>query len=338
MSLIRPDKAQQRLPMATIESTEKTALQLVPRELNCLTKDTVPPLSPPIARTAIHPQAFALSNQKTKKSSKSLADLPPELAERILALLHPTAATRLRRLSHAFRTLLSSLQFVRQNLRRNIPPHLKSRTHITWPDAWDALFLAAHSATALQSVYAGEWWRDVRRVECAHRFLTPRVGIPRTLGLLKALTHLDLSACRLVGGFPAEMGEMEALESLVMARNCLEGALPVELGRCTGLRVINVSSNKLSGAIPVEVLLGCKQLEVLNLASNRIEGEIPCQVGTLTNLKELHLAANQLVGKVPDSLSCCSNLEYLYLHSNGLDCSDIAHVLGGLGRLVARSF
>ncbi|XP_047943182.1 receptor-like protein 6 [Salvia hispanica] len=74
--------------------------------------------------------------------------------------------------------------------------------------------------------------------------------IPKAIGDLTSLHHLNLSHNALNGNIPQSFGNMSKLESLDLSRNQLAGRIPMGLGELTFLEVLNLSYNKLVGMIP----------------------------------------------------------------------------------------
>ncbi|OAY69011.1 LRR receptor-like serine/threonine-protein kinase FLS2 [Ananas comosus] len=69
------------------------------------------------------------------------------------------------------------------------------------------------------------------------------ISIPKFIGSLKSLMHLDLSTSNFGG-------DMRSLESLDLSLNKLQGAIPQSLSTLTFLDYLNLSYNNLSGRIP----------------------------------------------------------------------------------------
>ncbi|KAJ3237029.1 hypothetical protein HDU77_011692 [Chytriomyces hyalinus] len=268
----------------------------------------------------------------------SINDFPYEIIEQICSWIHPRHANRLRRLSRTLKNLLSTKHFAQLNLSRFVCPSKQKQAQkltLAWPDEFESLLFTASSNFA--HVVATELLTRVESITCAHRLMV-RTQIPKALGCLRFLKHLDLGSCRLFGEIPAELGNLHNLESLILTRNCLSGQLPSEFRNLQKLRILNLMGNKLTGSFPTQIC-EIKTLEVLDLSANQMNGPVPYALLELqATLRELNLAGNQFSGKVPVEIGQCFKLEYLYLHSNLLDCSEIAFVLAGLTRLIVRSF
>ncbi|GAU27140.1 hypothetical protein TSUD_104490 [Trifolium subterraneum] len=120
-------------------------------------------------------------------------------------------------------------------------------------------------------------------------------SMPKDIGLLSKLTHLDLSGNSLEGFIPRELGFLKNLTILDLSRNRIEGEIPPLLGSLRELKHLDISQNSLGGSIPHE--LGClKNLTTLDLSQNKIKGEMPLSLGNLTQLTSLVLYNNFLVG------------------------------------------
>ncbi|MCO5557880.1 hypothetical protein L7F22_011452 [Adiantum nelumboides] len=76
-------------------------------------------------------------------------------------------------------------------------------------------------------------------------------SIPKEIGQLKTLVHLDLSHNMLSKNIPPSIADMQSLEVLDLSYNKLVGAIPTSLPRLTFLASFDVAFNNLSGPIPV---------------------------------------------------------------------------------------
>ena len=75
-------------------------------------------------------------------------------------------------------------------------------------------------------------------------------SIPKELGNLRDLTHLDLQRNSLSGSIPIELGNLKNLEFLWLQFNSLSGSIPSELSNLTALQGLYLYNNSLSGSIP----------------------------------------------------------------------------------------
>ena len=141
--------------------------------------------------------------------------------------------------------------------------------------------------------------------------------IPKELGNLTNLEHLELDDNALSGGIPVELGNLTNLEHLELDGNALSGGIPPQLGNLSNLTFLELSRNELGGSIPVE-LGNLSNLERLYLDYNALSGGIPVELGNLSNLERLYIRDNDLSGGIPVELSNLSNLERLNLSGNEL--------------------
>ena len=142
-------------------------------------------------------------------------------------------------------------------------------------------------------------------------------SIPVQIGLLRALTSLDLNNNALSGSFPTEMGSLTALTSLDLSSNSLRNALPTQIGLLTALTSLDLSGNSFTGSIPTQVG-SLTSLTSLDLSSNSFSGAIPTQLGSLAALTSLNLASNRLSGSIPTQLGTITTLATLGICTNYL--------------------
>jgi Leucine-rich repeat (LRR) protein len=142
-------------------------------------------------------------------------------------------------------------------------------------------------------------------------------GIPKELGKLVNLVHMDLSSCELDGQIPHELGNLKSLDTLYLHINLLSGSIPRQLGNLTNLVYFDLSNNALTGEIPSE-FSNLKQLNLFNLFMNRLHGSIPDYVADLPDLDTLGLWMNNFTGIIPQKLGQNRKLQLLDLSSNKL--------------------
>ncbi|GAV86758.1 LRR_8 domain-containing protein, partial [Cephalotus follicularis] len=73
--------------------------------------------------------------------------------------------------------------------------------------------------------------------------------IPKDIGNIKALRHLNISNNILTGHIPSSFVNLTQLETLDLSQNKLSGEIPQQLSQLTFLSFLNVSQNYLTGSI-----------------------------------------------------------------------------------------
>ncbi|KAK2413597.1 putative leucine-rich repeat receptor protein kinase [Trifolium repens] len=166
--------------------------------------------------------------------------------------------------------------------------------------------------------------------------------IPKDIGLLSKLTHLDLSNNSLSGEVPSSLGNLTQLQYLDISYNDLYGSIPYELGFIKPLIALNLSNNNnIEGEIPSSLgnltklthldmsanflegmilssLGNLRQLEYLQISFTNIHGSIPPELGFLKNLTTINLSKNMLKGMIPSSLRNLNRLEVLDISHNNI--------------------
>jgi hypothetical protein len=152
-------------------------------------------------------------------------------------------------------------------------------------------------------------------------------GLPSSLGLLIALTHLVASLNSLTGKVLEQpfLYNLTVLEQLVLSDNLFSGMIPTMIGRMTSLtsfsysveQMINETDSsqnvrQLVGTIPTDIGL-LTVLNHLELSGNRLTGSIPTEIANLgETLTHLSLSHNNLSGTLPTELGRLSNLGMYY--------------------------
>ncbi|KAJ3060717.1 hypothetical protein HDU98_003345, partial [Podochytrium sp. JEL0797] len=140
--------------------------------------------------------------------------------------------------------------------------------------------------------------------------------LPRELGCLEKLEHLNISVCSISGEIPSEWGSLANLQSLCLRRNRLSGLIPASLGRLTRLKVLDLQNNNLVGEIPIS-LSRLISLTTLDLRGNAgLSGRLPRELGRLERLETLDIAFASISGEIPSEWGSLANLESLCLSCN----------------------
>ncbi|TYJ38672.1 hypothetical protein E1A91_A04G007800v1 [Gossypium mustelinum] len=149
--------------------------------------------------------------------------------------------------------------------------------------------------------------------------------VPRSLGNLLQLNHLDLSWNQLSGQIPRSLGNLLQLTHLVLWQNQLSGKIPRSLGNLlqiplsilnlTQLEYLRIGENSLQGSIPDEVI-AFPNLISLSLTGNLLNGTLPSWLYTAPSLKVMELSQNQFSGHIKEFQS--KSLELIRLNNNKL--------------------
>ena len=137
--------------------------------------------------------------------------------------------------------------------------------------------------------------------------------LPREIGQLTQLTHLDLQSSQLTSEIPPELGRLHNLTDLDLYENHLAGEIPPELGQLRNLETLRLSINRLTGPIPPELGQLQKGYLAYNLkltgttpAANDqavliLGGALPPELGQLPNLTSSGAARQQSadIGQLP---------------------------------------
>ncbi|XP_057534813.1 polygalacturonase inhibitor 2-like [Amaranthus tricolor] len=99
--------------------------------------------------------------------------------------------------------------------------------------------------------------------------------IPSDFGDLPFLDFLIIANnVNVTGSIPKSLGKLKKLYHLELNSNSLTGPIPKEVLQLTGLKEVDLSYNKLSGPIPPSVS-SLKSLTMFNVSHNQLCGPIP---------------------------------------------------------------
>jgi hypothetical protein len=142
--------------------------------------------------------------------------------------------------------------------------------------------------------------------------------IPREIGLLESLTHLELAEDQLTSSIPTELGLLTALTALYLNTNQLTSRIPTELGLLTQLTFLTLRNNSLTSTIPTELGLLAGLNYALVLDANQLTSTIPTELGQLTALTYLYLQDNDLSGTFPSAMC-----QFPYVIRPLVDCDEV---------------
>ena len=243
---------------------------------------------------------------------------------------------------------------------RGTPLVTPSTAFLTWTPASRNMYTAWGSSIRV-ATFAGKrrvWKLDLGRGVSARVVSASTLTgtIPKLLGKLTQLRHLDLGGHLLTGEIPSELGNLTELTHLDLHYNRLTGEIPSELGNLTKLTHLDLSKMNvgsraqsdsgvpdgrggrvflanagLTGSIPSE-LGNLTSLTNLFISNNKLTGSIPSELGNLTSLTKLFLSNNRLTGSIPSELGNLTDLDNLRLEHNRLTGS-IPSELGNLTKV-----
>ena len=107
------------------------------------------------------------------------------------------------------------------------------------------------------------------------------------------VTGLLLGGLNLVGTVPVELGLLTALSRLQLQNNGITGSIPTSLGKISSLTYLNAADNSLVRVVPTAVGT-LSNMRYLNLQSNSLTGVIPGSLCAISSLSFLNVAGNRL--------------------------------------------
>ncbi|CAL5355186.1 unnamed protein product [Camellia sinensis] len=170
--------------------------------------------------------------------------------------------------------------------------------------------------------------------------------LPREIGSLSSLTHLDLKGNNL-GTLPDSICNLIFLQNLDVA-GCNISHLPSEMRRLISLTHLDLKGNNL-GTLPESICnLTCLErlcMESCNVSHLPCEigsiccnlSHLPCEIGRLICLTHLDLEGNNLC-TLPDSICnfrCLQRLKMKNCNVSHLPCCNVSHLPCEIGRLIS---
>ncbi|KAG8372818.1 hypothetical protein BUALT_Bualt12G0106600 [Buddleja alternifolia] len=154
--------------------------------------------------------------------------------------------------------------------------------------------------------------------------------IPRDIGNLSNLEHLQLHINQLNNTIPSSLSNCTRLKTLNLRVNALEGELSSfdfakfvqlrMLSGCKNLSILILSQNFYDKELPGDEELigadGFRNLQLLGLGGCRFTGLVPMWLSNLARLEVLDLSSNRITGSIPGWIGALPNLLYIDLSSN----------------------
>jgi len=134
--------------------------------------------------------------------------------------------------------------------------------------------------------------------------------LPREIGNLKQLTHLDLEWCQRLASLPKEIGKLTQLTHLYLNGCEILKSLPKEIGKLTQLTHLDLEWCRKLESLPKEIGK-LTQLTHLHLHKCWRLESLPKEIGKLTQLVHLDLSFCQHLKRLPKSIGYLQSLQWL---------------------------
>ncbi|KAJ3197301.1 hypothetical protein HDU82_001495 [Entophlyctis luteolus] len=214
--------------------------------------------------------------------------LPVEVIQNIFLWLRIPQMFKYRRICSRINQCLTDIHFARIVV--------KSWARVTNLHLYQVWFFLPRSF----KIATAELWRWNRPVVDLSNVVA-KGDFPEEIGLLTAVTNINLSGRLLTGRLPPVIGNLTLLVHLVIEKASIGGPIPDEIGKLVMLETLNLNDNCLSGRIP-ETVACLSKLTKLNLSHNKLTGPFTHKLFQLRALKDLLLNDNELDGKLPDQV------------------------------------
>eukprot|EP00934_Nitzschia_sp_Nitz4_P003684 Nitzschia sp. Nitz4//scaffold14_size191712//112655//114940//NITZ4_001731-RA/size191712-augustus-gene-0.247-mRNA-1//-1//CDS//3329536951//3674//frame0 len=144
-------------------------------------------------------------------------------------------------------------------------------------------------------------------------------SLPRDIGLLTHLTHLDMSSNKIGGNLPSTIGMLNKLTHLDLRSNQFTGFAPNNAQKLSSLEQFHLSDNRFDGEIPYQYLIDLPKVKIINLKNNMFSGIVhddDKELWGIETLVSLDLSNNSFEGQMPGFLSEITSLQSIDFSNN----------------------
>ncbi|CAH8361528.1 unnamed protein product [Eruca vesicaria subsp. sativa] len=154
------------------------------------------------------------------------------------------------------------------------------------------------------------------------------VEVPRSVGTLRALLHLDFRKCPKLTEFLEDVSGLKSLEKLYLSGCSNLSVLPENIGAMPCLKELLLDETGIN-ELP-ESIFRLENLQKLSLKSCKFIQELPKCIGTLTSLEELDLSETALKS-LPESIGSLISLQKLHV----MDCKSLTQIPDTINKLTS---
>ncbi|KAF6176288.1 hypothetical protein GIB67_023579 [Kingdonia uniflora] len=146
-------------------------------------------------------------------------------------------------------------------------------------------------------------------------------SLPRQLGNLINLDHLDQSGSSFSGPIPMSLGRLKSLRELYLNDNNFNSSLPDSLGNLSNLQELSISNNSLEGVICETHFANLTRLKYLYAPTNSLALNVSSAWIPKFQLIELNLNSWKLGPEFPARLHTQNSISYLGLSNASISDS-----------------
>jgi Leucine-rich repeat (LRR) protein len=193
-----------------------------------------------------------------------------------------------------------------------------------------------------ENLFTGAIWPEITSVNLETLALCCNSltgSLPTSVGLLTALTELNIEGNMITGSIPSELCQMTLMSTLylqdnhlsqsipncinflvnldvaIFSNNLLTGRLSANFSSCTQLTDLYVNGNFLTNTLP-SAMSSLQLILYYSLTSNYFSGVVPPEYANLLQLILFDCSGNLLVGSLPDIFGSMSSMQQIYLGNN----------------------